>query len=375
MKNVYVPRVGVECPSQIPSDKVAFAANYQYPSKYKQLKSYTLGWRCRLMFEACAQPCMFITYTFDVDKYIDPETDADPDGRVAWLKRTWQLFDKRLRINLDRAGLYNKECHKYYTISERGDDGRLHFHTLFYGYNFETFKTKNKKGQWIDAVKFSQLTDLIEKSWGLGFVFFEGVHPKNIRYVTKYLHKRKISGDYISLKSQGIGLSFLDPAKVKFFKENDQTHYRIGGKIYFLPRYLKSKIWTDPDEYREMSRKLMAELEEKYAQKVRNTPGVDQNRHYVVYGDSREILHSAWRQENLLERRHLIYGPARDAISHDEILPQVAEVLGYEYDPSVDDELRIWIVDEVDPDIVRWHHLRDRQNENFMMKKVYDYRL
>lgn len=352
---------------RIQSEDVAFQADLRYPSEFRKLKSYTLNWRTRLLFESLANPCMFVTFTFDPDKYYCD--DPDEDIRRANLRRVWQLFIKRFRSACKYEGI-DISRFRYYVITERGDDGRLHFHALIYGFSYRTFKSRNKKGQYIDLVEFNQVTDLITKSWSNGFVFYEGVHEKNIKYVTKYLHKRRISGDYISLKSNGIGLSFLDDVKKKFFFETDSQSFHVGRKEYFLPRYLKKKIWTDENEYREMNIRLAEKIENEERKKVENRLS-DKNRYYVICPDSQQMLDAAYK----CDEQQPTTWKSNDGCTY--FLPELKqlfeETCGFVYDP-LDDTIQVYFA-RPEPDKLKWDRLRRRTNENFAMKFIYDLRM
>lgn len=353
--------------SLIRSEDIAFQADMRYPSEYKKLKSYTLNWRTRLIFESCANPCMFITFTFDDENYnVD---DLDDELRRGKLKKCFQDFSKRFRSNCKYAGIDTSRF-KYYAITERGDDGRLHFHVLFFGFDYKSYPSKNKKGQRIMLVEFNEITDLITKSWGNGFVFFEAVCPENIKYVTKYLHKRRISGDYISLKSNGIGLSFLDDAKKNFFYTTDQQTFKIGRKTYFLPRYLKKKIWTDEEEYKAMNERLSKKIEEEERKQVENTQK-SENRHYVICPESEQILRASCVVND--SQPTLMKVDSGQQYFLPEIKPLVEQALGFVYDPD-DDSIQVYLCRE-EPDIVKWNRYRLRTNENFAMKFVYNVRM
>ena len=111
--------------SLIRSEDVAFQADLRYPSEFKKLKSYTLNWRTRLIFESCSNPCMFCTFTYDDESYnVD---DPDDELRRSKLKKSFQDFSKRFRSNCKYSGI-DTSMFKYYDITERGDEGGHHHH-------------------------------------------------------------------------------------------------------------------------------------------------------------------------------------------------------------------------------------------------------
>lgn len=351
------------------SDQCAFDADIRFPSNYKKLRSYTLNWRTRLVFEHQCNPCMFVTLTFDPAHYdVD---DEDDDVRKAKLKKCWQLFYNRFRSNLNYRHI-DLSRFKYYAISERGDDGRLHFHSLIYGFPYKSFPGRNNKGQRVKYVQFNEITDLIVKSWNKGFCTFEATCPENIEYVTKYIHKRRISGDYISLKSNGLGLSFLDDAKKQFFHDTDQQYYHIGRKKYYLPRYLKKKIWTDDEEYREMNIRLAKKIQEEEIKKIKNDVKITENRHYVIQSNSDFILESAC---NYSPDGIQFYKDPETLKTIDlcDLKHHIDQQLGFVYDPA-DDTIQVYLCrEELDP--LTWVRLKERTNDNCRMKSVYNKRL
>ena len=246
----------------------------RFPSKYKKLTSYTLNWHTRLVMESVSRPTMFVTFTYNQEYYLENRL-IDNDIRKT-LKDDWQKFLKRLRRNLE---YYDLGCLDFgcYVISERGDDGRLHFHALFFGFPYQTYPGKNAKGQRIDHIKFNKYTEIIDKSWHQGFVYYEGACPENIKYVTKYIHKRMISLDYISLKTRGLGLSYLTQNRKNYLHDNKLTRVRIANKDYFLPRYLKQKIFNE-EELKEVNEKIALDKRTKIVSDIPSS--FERNRHY-----------------------------------------------------------------------------------------------
>lgn len=360
-KRVYVPLDGTQTISiSLPSDRTTKSADLRFPSRYKKLTSYTLSWRNRLQLEATASPCMFVTFTFDEDHYNEPTEDIP-----GWLKAKWTSFRKRFEYyqKIDNLGKY-----KYYVISERGDDGRLHFHALIYGFQFTTFKGRNKKGQLVDFVQFCQLTDDIQKAWGNGFVTFNGANGRAINYVTKYIHKRIISGDYISLKSNGIGLAFLDECKKRFFRENDQQFFRLGNKLVFLPRYLKKKIWTDETEYKEMNERLAEKLSKRESALCKSS--VPSGDLFVTLRESDSLVQQIMSFINGGQVNKVsIPGFNLDLYE----LSHIFEESGLMYDEDADEFEILFYYQEKVP--VKWYRLKQRQIEVAKYKGVFNQRL
>lgn len=266
--------------SDVKTTKAVSTKLLRYPSKYKALRAYSLSWSCRLQMEAFVRPAMYLTFTFEnePESYLtdeDRSAISDPDCPLATkrmiyrglLTDIWQRFIKRFRFNLVHDDVVEDYQHldfKYYAITERGDHNteRLHFHALFYGFEFTTFKGYNKKGQQVDFVNFSPLTECIEKSWSLGHVTFNGANDRAINYVTKYIHKRAKWAEYVSLKSHGLGLAYLTQERVDHFKETLNPEFHMHGKKFYLPRYIKSKVFTVA-ELAEINKPFLISVKEK----------------------------------------------------------------------------------------------------------------
>lgn len=317
----------------------------RYPSRYKKLVSYTLNWRTRNILEASVRPTLYITFSYNPESYIE---DRLIDGDLkATLKDDWQRFLKRFRTNWKRdLGVnYVDQNFRYYAITERGDDGRLHWHALFFGFDHRTYPGTNKKGQKILFVEFSPITRLFEKSWGQGFVYFESAVPENINYVTKYLHKRVISPDYISMKSNGIGLAYFTEARKKYFQENETFEIHLRGKVYYMPRYIKNKVFEE-DKRKQLNEDLAADIAKKL------------------------------RESALCKFGKLPLFRVFDIPSCPELLSDfeslVHRCVGYDYDVDKDD-LKLRFAEPCEPyDFLR---LYQRVNEDYRLKSIYNRRI
>lgn len=339
----------------IPQERIAPLVDTRFPSNYKKLVNYTLSWQTRNIMEASGSPTMFVTFTYNPEHYVE---DRLIDGDIRFsLKDDWQRFTKRLRINLERSG-YDIPW-KYYVISERGDDGRLHFHALLFGFEHTCFDSVNKKGQRVQYVNFSPITDIINKSWGQGFTVFEAACPENIRYVTKYLHKRRISPDYISLKSQGLGLSYLTPNRIKHFQETETATFHLNGKQYYLPRYVKGKIFSK-EQLEVVNSKIQ---QDKFLKDFEKVKKIQHNTDYRQFAFSE---HDTRCLKNLLFDNGRFQNNPRllDVIS-------TCNVLGIKYDDVTDDMVVCYEI--TDP--VRHYRLRQRYMDNLRMKSVFNKRL
>lgn len=357
---VLIPLNGDHAIINANSDNVTQNWDTRFPSQYKKLANYTLQWRNRLLMESTASPCMFVTFTFNQEHYFE----NDRENVSEQLKACWQAFRRRLEWNLKiKRGISG---YKYYTVSERGDDGRLHYHALLFGFPFKSFRGKNHEGRWVAMVVHNEYTDIIDSSWGNGFVYYEAVNDKAIKYVTKYIHKRKQSGDYINLKSNGIGLAFLDDAKKKFFKSNDQCTYKIGNRTVYLPRYLKQKIWTDPDEYRAMTERLMRKISERESALCKQS--LPKGDLIVTIRQSDKLLKSV--ASNDPDGMRIDFYTGSVPIS---FLKEQLDKCGVIYDPD-DDSFQIIFCNYCDDPLV-WYRQRKYTQDDYRMKTVFNRRL
>lgn len=256
----------------------------RYPTRYQYLRNHSLQWSTRLQMEHKVNPAIFLTLTFEPgsepeqlmskedlsiisDEQLSIKERRKPYSNV--LSLIWANYMKALRNHLVRDGVFTAEEYKnlplrYYAITERGENNteRLHFHALLFGLPHKTFKGRNKDGKVVDYVEYSPITDIITKCWSHGFVFIEGCNGRAINYVTKYIHKRMAWPEYVSYKSNGLGLSYMTPARVAHLKSSLKTEFHIDGKKFYMPRYIKAKC-LDPDELAKINEPFLIEKVEK----------------------------------------------------------------------------------------------------------------
>lgn len=193
----------------------------KFPTPYEYHKKFVSDWRTRLFFESWKTPYVYFTLTYD-DEHLPVCQIPDKEGLQKFFKRFRRRLDYR-KINVP---------FRYYIVSEYGDDfGRLHYHGLLFGIPFS-------------HVIFQCFLD----SWPFGRVDYKAGKPKDINYVTKYLHKRFVDRvHYLSLKSNGLGSKILSPEFIQRQRERNTNWFWFNGRRYYLPRYMMEKIF-DKDE-------------------------------------------------------------------------------------------------------------------------------
>lgn len=153
-------------------------------------------WQFRALCENATSSTipLFVTLTYNQDNL--------PSDGVN--KRDVQLFMKRLRTNLTRAGYSPSESKfRYFACAEYGHNThRPHYHLIFW--NFPDMKTLHEK------------LSFVESAWDLGFCYCVPVKRGAISYVMKYVRKKgdvpPDKNDIFFLSSRrggGIGYKYL----------------------------------------------------------------------------------------------------------------------------------------------------------------------
>lgn len=173
--------------------------------------------RCKL--ETMCYDCkpLFLTLTYD-------EEHRKKDGVNL---RDCQLFFKRLRINLQRAGIRSKI--RYVLVAEYGKrTHREHYHAILWNLSADNFHS------------FREINKIIERSWSNGFIMSRLVEPCNDKaffYTAKYLRKDcrvpdGCSETFIlsSNRGGGIGARYLDSI-AKVFRKNCPTRFEFSNRF------------------------------------------------------------------------------------------------------------------------------------------------
>lgn len=194
-----------------------------YPTRKEYVQKMVSSWRRRLHMESFNSTSYFGTLTYA------PDSLPSNKVRMDVLKQTIQKFWKRFRYLLSLE--YPCVHAKYYLVSERGDKhDRLHYHfCLFLSH----------------PIRLIVLRDLLDRSWKLGRTNLKMLTPRLVNYVTKYIHKRYRGSEVLSLKSNGIGMSYVTPDFLHRQRKRNTRYVHIGGRKVFLPRYIWLKIYPD----------------------------------------------------------------------------------------------------------------------------------
>lgn len=189
------------------------------------------SWFVRLLSELKhCDTAHFVTFTYD--EHTIPFSE---NGLMTLDYTDFQKFMKRIR-----KSYIKKEDKKavYFLVGEYGSKTyRPHYH----------------------AIMFNVPQNAIEKEWTHGFVHFGKVEEKSIYYTLKYALKRSFRDGDIdpdddrkpekALMSKGIGLKYLTPEMVKYFKDDVTRPVTIlGNKKLPIPRYYRDKIFTEYDK-------------------------------------------------------------------------------------------------------------------------------
>ncbi len=190
--------------------------------------------RLKKEHEMC-ESAYFITLTYDQDKvpweFVDSNGELLPVMVVS--KKDCQDFLKRLRKNIQPFKV------RYFLISEYGPRTlRPHYHLILF--NFPQLLN-------------GELLNILDKSWGNGFVSCSPVNDSRISYCVNYCLDNSTLPDYLPKnfmlcsRKPGIGSCLFDDGNVCDYIRNSKRHstpiYSDGEtKSFATPRYYKDKL-------------------------------------------------------------------------------------------------------------------------------------
>jgi len=196
---------------------------------------------------------LFITLTYE-------NPPLSKKGLPTLDKSHFQKFVKRLRKKTNYA-------HKYYAVGEYGSTTyRPHYHAILFG---ATHQEVNDA--WVGYKDEQEGGNNVVN----GHIYIGDVNNNSIAYTAKYIDKGKLiplfSGDdrlpEFSLMSKKMGLNFLTPQMVKYYKKTQNPVYKQYEYVNPLCRYYKEKIFTK-DELKIQNLKFEKLQKEKYDKKV-----------------------------------------------------------------------------------------------------------
>lgn len=179
----------------------------------------------------------FVTLTYDDKSYIHLY-NKEKDDYVADY-RDLQLFLKRLRQNIYRKYNIRHEFKYLATTEYGGENGRIHYHILFFGLDFQNNELD------------------IFKAWNMGITDCKPIDTsgKAINYVLKYMTKDEVRSKkkynfgkneeaYIKY-SKGLGKGFIDE-NINFIYEHQGCYDRGDGVLISLPPYWCNRLRLKP---------------------------------------------------------------------------------------------------------------------------------
>lgn len=189
-------------------------------------------WSFRLMQEdKVALSSYFITLTYNSE-----HVPITSNGFMSLSSRDLQLFWKRLR----KLAVGDKL--RYYACGEYGSRYmRPHYHAIL-------FNLSDSK--------------LVADAWSkdgapLGIVHIGSVSSRSIMYTVNYMNKARFVPQHgrddrereFSRMSRGLGLSYLSPEIVRWYKRNLHRQYVLMPDKWKapLPRYYKDKMYTEEE--------------------------------------------------------------------------------------------------------------------------------
>ena len=190
------------------------------------LKRRASQWSFRLAQEAQASSsASFLTLTYQT-------TPTSEHGFPTLVKKDFQLFMKKLR---KKTPLYKL---KYYACGEYGTKTyRPHYHAIIFNLPHRIISRP----------------DTITNIWGKGHTMITHSNDLTINYVSGYIMKNNIKPinkwddrqREFSLMSKKMGLNYLTPQMIQFYKDRQLTAIqKENGHFISMPRYYKEKIFN-----------------------------------------------------------------------------------------------------------------------------------
>lgn len=225
-------------------------------------------WSFRLMIEERnCNSAHFITLTYDTET-----VPITRNGFKSVDKRHVQLFFKRLRKR-NPVGI------KYYLAAEYGSStSRPHYHVIL----------------------FNCSESSIGEAWIYGNVWFGTVTGASVGYTLKYICKQgripmHINDDRVpefGLMSKGLGKSYLTDAMLQWHANdlyNRMYCNLLDGRKISMPRYFRSKIYTEAEQA-EISERNRCRYLELQQEAIKDNPDYFRDRNEGVYAAFRDSV-------------------------------------------------------------------------------------
>lgn len=168
--------------------------------------------------------------------------------------RDLQLFNKRLRTNLNRLRTLDRVSYKHFSCGEYGETtGRPHYHAILFGLGERHYEA-------------------IEKAWGHGFTHLEPAGRGAIAYVAGYVNKKRelLTADDegwqnpFIVMSRGGRLGTGIAGDARRWRDNWREYAVMNGKKIPLSRYLhdawKKTATAEETEQLELTREEYRKL-------------------------------------------------------------------------------------------------------------------
>lgn len=210
-------------------------------------KARVNSWYVRLLEEKKqSTSAHFITLTYD------DETIPYSDSFIPTLDYgDFQRMIKRVRKNYR-----TKKPIKYFAVGEYGSKtDRPHYHVII----FNAENPENITNEW-QKYGFAHVGNVSDSSiyYTLKYCL------KNIDDETKQLDRKPEK----ALISKKLGLSYLTPQMIKYFKDDNSRSVTLqGNKKVALPRYYRDKIYSN-EEKAERVKKMQKIIAEKYEKTI-----------------------------------------------------------------------------------------------------------
>lgn len=171
-------------------------------------------WVARILLEEAvhAQSC-FATVTYD-DEHVPADGSVSIRDAQLWIKRLRKAASVPVR---------------YVLVGEYGSESwRPHYHAALFGVGSP---------------------ELVFETWGKGHTLTKGIGPESAAYIVSYTLKRRNNAERCEGRHPEFKLQSLRPAiglrtseRLQIPEGTEVQGVRIGGRIYPLGRYLRSKM-------------------------------------------------------------------------------------------------------------------------------------